>query len=66
MGNKIFIGYAMVVFGIIGMNLFYVWDLLMGEQVIVIGLKSLMAITIANAVALIGVVIIAKTESRSI
>ena len=64
MENKLGLGYVMMVLGIIGVNLFYVWDLLMGEGVIVLGAKSLTAITVANAVTLIGVVLVARNERR--
>ena len=64
MENRLGLGYVMIVIGIIGINLFYVWDLLMGEGVIVLGPKSLTAITVANAVALIGVVFVARNEKR--
>lgn len=64
MENKLGLGYVMMVLGIIGVNLFYVWDLLMGKGVIVLGPKSLTVITVANAVTLLGMVFVARNEKR--
>jgi hypothetical protein len=64
MGNKLVLGYVMIVMGIIGLNLFYAWDLLVGDGVILLGPKSLMAITAANAVTLVGTVFVARNEKR--
>lgn len=64
MRNKLVLGYVMIVVGIVALNLFYTWDLLMGEGFIVLGPKSLTAITLANAATLIGVVFVARNENR--
>jgi len=45
---------ALIVIGLAGVNFFYVSDLLLGEQTITLGPKSLIAVGIANLVVLAG------------
>ena len=54
MNNQNWMAIALIVIGVIGVNFFYVSDLLMGNETITLGVKSLIAIGGANLIALSG------------
>ena len=54
MNNQNWMAVALIVIGVIGVNFFYVSDLLMGNETITLGVKSLIAIGGANLIALSG------------
>jgi hypothetical protein len=60
MNNQSWMSVALIVIGIIGINFFYISDLLMGSDVIRLGAKSLIAISGANLIALSGAWMMAR------
>lgn len=60
MNNQSWMAVALIVIGIIGVNFFYVSDLLMGSDSIRLGAKSLIAIGGANLIALSGAWMMAR------
>jgi len=60
MSNRGWMAVALIVIGMIGVNFFYVSDLLMGADVIRLGTKSLIAVGGANLVALAGLLMFAR------
>lgn len=54
MNNQSWMAVALIVIGMIGVNFFYISDLLMGSDTIHLGVKSLIAIGGANLIALSG------------
>jgi len=62
MNNQNWMAVALIVIGIIGVNFFYVSDLLMGSDVIRLGTKSLIAIGGANLIALSGAWMIVRNH----
>jgi lipopolysaccharide export LptBFGC system permease protein LptF len=51
---------AMLVIGLAGVNFFYLSDILFDEDMILLGVKSVASIIIANAVALFGVIAVMR------
>lgn len=60
MNNQSWMAIALIVIGIVGVNFFYVSDLLMGGDEIRLGTKSLIAIAGANVIALSGAWMMAR------
>ena len=54
MNNQSWMAVALIVIGMIGVNFFYISDLLIGSDTIRLGVKSLIAIGGANLIALSG------------
>ena len=50
------LGIALLVIGLIAVNAVYLGDLVMGEPAIILGVKSGIAVIIANLVALAGLI----------
>jgi hypothetical protein len=60
MNNQGWMAVALIVIGMIGVNFFYVSDILMGADVVRLGTRSLIAIGGANLVALAGLWMFAR------
>jgi hypothetical protein len=60
MNNQSWMAVALIVIGVIGVNFFFVSDLLMGSDAIRLGPKSLIAIGGANVIALSGAWMMAR------
>lgn len=57
MNNQSWMSAALIVIGMVGINFFYLSDMLMGADTIKLGLKSFIAIGGANGIALAGMAI---------
>ncbi len=58
------LGTGILVVGLVGVNLVYLGDMLAGEEVIELGLKSGLALFVANLVALGGLVVLLRSEKE--
>ncbi len=55
------LGIALLVIGLIAVNAIYLGDLLVGEPAITLGVKSGIAVIIANLVALAGLILLCRS-----
>lgn len=62
MSNQAWMAIALIVIGMVGVNFFYVSDVLMGADVIRLGTKSFIAIGGANLVAIAGLLLVARSN----
>jgi lipopolysaccharide export LptBFGC system permease protein LptF len=62
MGNQSWMAIALIVIGVVGVNFFYLSDVLMGADTIQLGLKSFIAIGGANVIALAGATMAIRTK----
>jgi hypothetical protein len=60
MNNQGWMAVTLIVIGIVGVNFFYVSDLLMGAETIRLGARSLIAVGGANLVAMAGLLLVAR------
>jgi len=62
MSNQAWMAITLIVIGIVGVNFFYVSDILMGGETIRLGTKSLIAVGGANLIALAGLLLVARSN----
>ena len=62
MSNHGWMAITLITIGLVGVNFFYASDLLMGAHVVQLGQRSLIAIGVANLVAVAGLLMAARAK----
>jgi lipopolysaccharide export LptBFGC system permease protein LptF len=55
---------ALLLIGLVGVNFFYLSDILFDEDMILLGMKSVVSIIAANLITLFGIIAVLRDRSR--
>jgi lipopolysaccharide export LptBFGC system permease protein LptF len=55
---------ALLLIGLVSVNFFYLSDILFDEDMILLGMKSVVSIIVANVITLLGIIAVMRDRSR--